>query len=304
MQRSKCKKKVMISCLITMISISICGCTADKDYSLVNSNVVTQKTETSSDLEKKTVQFTSSDDYIERPEYVASEYVTLNDYSSYDASDIHVPDVTAADIASKLLSEMIKYNVIPEGTIETPALTNETVAILSEQEFQKSDDYMENLKKEIKESFYWETIGEIYDQIYDIAVDTAKDLTYPEDVYTYELYSDDNYQYLSNFYSMSADEFKVYIDENSVAKEFTEEITLYKLKEEVIVAAFNEKENFSFTEDDYQRAYQVMCDHYGERTVDQLYESYGKETVNKEAQKLLTAEALAINAGFNNTSGN
>lgn len=307
------KEKLQSIILLSVVILSLSGCakstsqdTGDSIHfgnHVKNASLSTEASDTSSETGNQRVQFSSDEDaYLERPTYTASDYIILSDYSDYDASSVEVQAVTEDDVAIEILRIMVDQKIVDAsiGLSEAPALTNELAATLSGQAFQTAKEYREHIKSELENLNRWNAISQIYDELCELAVGELSEFSYPEDVYAYDLQSDDSYIYLANMYSKSLEDFYAYLnlEENASVKESIEEIILYKLMDEMITVAFMEQENISLSDSDYEEMYKIMQDYYDERTTEQLFEKYGEETVKKEAAKLKTAEILAINAGF------
>lgn len=200
-----------------------------------------------------------SETEIPRPTYTASDYMSVGDYTGVTVTDVEIEEITDDDISTR-----IEYLFEEQGWEFTSIdnLTNEQVAILSNQKYQDVNAYISYVRSFLEERAELYRIRELFIDIWHEVEDTLVFDSFPEDTYKYDTETIDIVGNYAAKFGLTKETMEGIIEEKPAVMDLIIEQVENSLKEEMIINYIADEQGITLDEgeeaEEEQRKIAVM----------------------------------------------
>ena len=198
-------------------------------------------------------------------------------------------DYASEELAGQDVVFTVTINYIC-GEVITPELTDAWVTENSQNGSKNVEEYRKEVRSELEKSRKENNQTEMENAILTVLVNNSKISEYPEDrVEEYKKQVDDSLEQSAKQYGMSKEDFinASYQMELKQYEEYLDQLAKDAVAQEMIVNMIADKENISYTDEEFDQKVEEIAKQCGFTEVDQFKEKFGEEKIEEEIPKAI-----------------
>lgn len=198
-------------------------------------------------------------------------------------------DYASEELAGQDVVFTVTINYIC-GEVITPELTDAWVTENSQNGSKNVEEYRKEVRSELEKSRKENNQTEMENAILTVLVNNSKISEYPEDrVEEYKKQVDDSLEQSAKQYGMSKEDFinASYQMELKQYEEYLDQLAKDAVAQEMIVNMIADKENISYTDEEFDQKVEEIAKQCGFTEVDQFKEKFGEKKIEEEIPKAI-----------------